>query len=229
VVVTPSTQVREAGSHQPARRRLGRPLSATHILIALVVILAFVLNLLVLQDRSATTLVAVADEQLPAGSTIDPSDLRLVPVDSNFEGVTGLITEDDLNSYEGWVLARAIPPGALVDRSAVVEPGSNSGLRSMSLPVPIEHAAGGTLVAGDRVDVISVTDGAARFVATDLEVVSISDTSSSGIGSISAHYIVVTVGAEQALALAHALDTGSVEIIRSTGAEEIGERSEDDP
>lgn len=223
MAVTPSTKVREAGSQQPARRRLGRPLSAAHILLAVVVILAFVLNLLVLQDRGATTLVAMADEPLPAGSTIDATVLRLVPVDSSFEGLSGLITEEELTRLEGWVLARAIPSGGLVDTTALVEPGSNSGLRSMSLPVPVEHAAGGSLVSGDRVDVIWVVDGEARYVASDLEVISVSERSSSAIGSISAYHIVVNVEADEALDLARALDNGSVEVVRSTGAGEIGD------
>lgn len=229
MTVRPSTNVREAGSPQPARRRIGRPLSAAHILIAVVVILAFVLNLLVLQDRSAITLVAVANSPLTAGSTIDPSDLRLVPVDSGFEALPELITEEELARLDGWVLSRAIPAGGVLDSSALVEPGSSSGLRSMSLPVDIEHAAGGSLVGGDRVDVISVVEGGALFVATDLEVLSVSETSSSAIGSISAYHVVVSVEADQALDLAVALDAGSVEVVRSTGAEEIGESTADGP
>ena len=38
----------------------------------------------------------------------------------------------------------------------------------MSIPIAIEHAAGARIVVGDRVDVITVVDGIARFVATDL-------------------------------------------------------------
>lgn len=229
MAVMPSTKVREAGSQQPARRRLGRPLSAAHILIAVVVILAFLLNLLVLQDRGATTLVAVADEPLPAGSAVDIQVFRLVPVDSSFEGLSELITEEELTQLDGWVLARAIPAGGLLDTTALVEPGSNSGLRSMSLPVPIEHAAGGNLVSGDRVDVIWVVDGEARFVASDLEVISVSERSSSAIATISAYHIVVSVEADEALDLARALESGTVEIVRSTGAGQIGERTGDAP
>jgi Flp pilus assembly protein CpaB len=221
VTVSPSTERREAGSPQPARRRLGRRLSATHVVIAIVVILAFALNLLVLQDRSSTTLVAVADRALATGSVMDHTSIRLVPVDSDFEGLPGLVTEDDLGSLGDWVLARSVPAGGLLDRAALVRPGSGSGLRSMSLPVPVEHAAGGALVAGDRVDVIAVTDGVAGFVATDLEVISVSDIGSGAIGTISSHHVVVNVEPEQALRLAEALAAGPVEIVRATGADRI--------
>lgn len=226
MAVTPSTTLREAGSSQTARRRWGRRLSVTHVVIAVVVILAFVLNLLVLQDRDATTLVAVADRPLTAGSALDPSTLRLVPVDSSFEGLPDLVTEEQLGELEGWVLSRSIASGGLIDDSALVAPGSISGLRSMSLPVPIEHAAGGALVNGDRVDVVSVVDGSAVFVAVDLEVVSVAESASGAIGTVAAYHVVVNVDADEALALAEALDGGSVEIVRSTGSESIEEGSE---
>lgn len=222
MTVSPSTKQREAGSLQPVRRRIGRRLSATHILIAVVVILAFVLNLLVLQDRSATTLVAVADQRLIAGSPVEPSSLRLVPIDAGFEGLANLVTDGELGGYEGWVLSRTIPEGGLIDRSALVEPGEGAALRSMSLPVPAEHAAGGALVEGDRIDVISVSDGEAGYVASDLEVVAVADRATGAIGSIAEFHVVVSVTAEQALALALALDSGSIEIVRSTGAESVG-------
>jgi Flp pilus assembly protein CpaB len=227
VAVSPSTKPREAGSPRPARRRIRRRLSLTHVLIAVVVILAFVLNLLVLQDRSSTTLVAVADRPLTAGSPLDPSTLRLVPVDAGFEGLSDLVTEEELADLDGWLLSRSISEGGLVDETAVVAPGSRSGLRSMSLPVPVEHASGGALAIGDRVDVISVTDGTAGYVATDLEVVSVADGQAGAIGTVSSYHVVVSVEAREALALAEALDRGSMEIVRSTGSETIDEELAD--
>jgi Flp pilus assembly protein CpaB len=227
VTPSPSTTQREAGSLRPARRRLSRRLSASHVVIAIVVILAFVLNLLVLHDRDATSLVAVAAEPIAAGSELDPATLRLVPVDSGFEALPGLVTGADLAHLEGWMTARPIPEGGLIERSAMVEPGSASGLRTMSLPVPVEHAAGGSVVPGDRVDVIAVIDGTAQYVAGDLEVVSVAAGSSGGIGSIAAYHVVVSVDAAEALALAQAMDSGSIEIVRSTGAEPIEARSGD--
>lgn len=227
MAVTPSTEVREAGSPKPARRRGGRRLSATHVLTAVVVILAFVLNLLVLQDRGATTLVALAERPLAAGSALDAGALRLVPVDASFEGLDPLLTSDDLNAYEGWAVAHAIPVGGVISVADLAPPGSGSGLRSMSLPVPVEHAAGGSLSSGDRVDVISVADGTARFIASDLEVVAVSAADSASIGSVTSHHVTVAVEAEQALRLAEALESGSIEIVRSTGASDIPEEDDE--
>jgi len=223
VTSSPSTRLREAGSPKPVRRRISRRPSATHVLIAFVVILAFVLNLLVLQDRSATTHVAIAARPLTAGTSLETSDLRLVPVDVGFEGLETLIEDEELASIAGSVLERSIPEGGLIERSALLDPGTGGGLRSMSLPVPVEHAAGGSLRAGDRVDVISVADGTARFVAVDLGVISVADTATAGIGGTGPYHVVVAVEASDALRLAEALEAGSVELVRATGAERVGE------
>lgn len=78
---------------------------------------------------------------------------------------------------------------------------------------------------GDRVDVVAVIDGNARFVAVDLEVMSVSDDSGGAIGATSSYHVVVAVESDDALRLAEALEGGSMEIIRSTGAVEIGGRA----
>ncbi|MFZ0015563.1 MAG: hypothetical protein WAL25_15775 [Acidimicrobiia bacterium] len=218
---SPLSKLREAGSPKPARRRSGRRLSATHVLIAVVVILAFVLNLLVLRDRSSTVLVAMADQPLTTGALLSPESIRLVPIDSGFEGLDELVTEESLAGFEGWVLDRAIAPGGMLDRSSLVEPGEASGLRSMSLPIAEEHAAGGSLISGDRVDVISVAGGAASFVATDLEVTGVASAPAGSIGTTSSYHVVVAVTAEQALDLAAALASDSLELVRATGAAEV--------
>ena len=217
----PSTVSREAGTSQPARRPIKRRLSASHLLIGLVVVLAFVLNFLALQDRSATTLVAVADRPITAGSAFSIDSVRLVPVPEGFEGIESLVQQARLSEFEGWVVERSIPEGGLLDQSALVEPGAPSGLRSMSLPIAVAHAAGGTIVAGDRVDVISVLDGSATYVASDIEVIGSSALDGGSFGSIGDYHIVVAVDAGQALDLAGALESGSLEIIRSTGAPKV--------
>lgn len=119
---------------------------------------------------------------------------------------------------DGWVIGRSIAAGQLIDRSTLVMPGAGVGLRTMSLPVPIEHAAGGTLVIGDRVDVISTTAEEPAFVGTDLEVVGIADTSQSGLSGVGPYYVVVAVTADDALALARAIESTSIEVLRATGA-----------
>lgn len=167
-------------------------------------------------------MVAVADRPLVGGTTFDVDAIRLVPVDADFEGLDALVSEEGLSSYDGWVVSSAVPRGTPLRVVDLVPPGAVSGLRSMSLPVPIEHAAGGSIDRGDLIDVISVTEAGARYVATALEVISVSEASTGSIGATGGYHVVVAVEATEALRLAEALESGSIELIRSTGAVEIG-------
>jgi Flp pilus assembly protein CpaB len=200
----------------------------SHLLIAVAVLLAFIFNFLALQDRGETALVAVAETDLPAGARLTPSDIRFVPVAADFAGLEGLVGESDWAAMEGWVLTRSLEQGSVVDRLSLGEPTAGDGLRSMSIPVPVENAAGGLLVAGDVVDVVSVTDGAARFVASGVSVVSVAPRETGGIGGSAGYHLVVSVTAEEALAVAEAIDAGSVEVIRATGAGQPTARGTDD-
>ncbi len=215
---SPSAPTREAGTSQTKRRPTRRRLSTTHLLIAVVVVLAFVLNFLALQERNATISVATADGAISAGTPLSGDLIRFVPIAADFEGLPSLVVESDLAALGGWVVQRGLPDGGLLQRSMLAAPASPSGFRSMSIPVDVEHAAGGTLGAGDRVDVISVVDGEARYVATDVEVLTVSSPDGGGLGSFSSYHLVLAVDDEEALQLAKAIDSGSIDVIRSTGA-----------
>ncbi|MGH8947053.1 MAG: RcpC/CpaB family pilus assembly protein [Acidimicrobiia bacterium] len=218
----PSVITREAGT-SPTRRRSGRRLSGSHIVIGVLALLAFALNYLALQDRDATVLVAVADQPLAAGSLLVLDDLRLVPVASDFAGVDSMLTEAELVSRDGWVLDRPVAADGVIEEGMLVEPGAPSGLRAMSIPVDIEHAVGGGLGPGDRIDIISTADDESIFVVTDVAVLSVADRSAAVLGGIGAFHIVVAVDAEQALSLAGAIADGEFEVVRSTGARPVEE------
>jgi Flp pilus assembly protein CpaB len=210
---------REAGTSAPTTRPARRRPSLSHVVIALAALLAFGFNYLALQNRDATTLVAVADVPIAEGASLSVDSIRLTPLPSDFEGLEHLIPEEDLTQLEGWIVSRSIARGELVDRSIVIRPGAGEGLRTMSIPVSVEHAAGGTLVAGDRVDVISMVGAEPSFVATALEVVGIAETDQGGLSGVGPYYLVVAVTTDDALALARAIADGSIEIVRSTGAD----------
>ena len=223
---TPSITAREAGTSAPTSRSARYRPSLSHVAIALAAVLAFSVNYLALQNRDATTLVAIADGPISEGAPLSANLIRLVPLPADFEGLQHLVSEEDLPGLEGWIVGRSIEEGELIDRTIVIEPGSGSGLRTMSVPVPSEHAAGATLVAGDRVDVISMVGEQPQFVASDLEVVSIADTTQDGLSGVAPYHVVVAVSPEEALALARAISEGSLEILRATGArvlDEVGE------
>jgi Flp pilus assembly protein CpaB len=209
---------REAGTSAPTTRPARRRPSLSHVAIALAALLAFGFNYLALQNRGATTMVAIAAAPIAEGTVLASELVRLVPIPADFEGLEHLIVEEDLTRVEGWIVNRSVTEGELVGRSMVIEPGTGDGLRTMSVPVPVEHAAGGTLVVGDRVDAISLVGDEPGFVAVDLEVVAIAETAQGGLSGVGPYFIVVAVTSEDALGLAKAIDGGSIEIVRSTGA-----------
>lgn len=213
-----TTLTREAGASGPAGRNLRRRPSLPHILIAFAAILAFAFNFLALQDRDSTQLVAVAARPLPAGAGLDSSAIEWIEIDSDFVSLEALVVQSEMAQVDVSVTARALSAGELIGESALVPAGSATGLRTMSVPIDPEHAAGATLVVADRVDVISIVEGQPTFVATDLEVVDVSQASQSGIAGSGANYVLVAVSADDALALARAIEDGSIEIVRSSGA-----------
>ena len=223
MVQIPSLVSREAGTSQPAGRSIRRRPSASHLLVALAVVLAFVLNILALQGRDASVMVAVADQPIAAGSVLTPGMVRLVPVDAGFGGLGSLVVESEIEGRYGWVTQRAIAEGGVIEMSALAEPVTVTGLRAMSIPVPVSRSAGGTMVPGDNIDVIAVRDGVAGFVVTGIEVLAVAS-GGSGFASVD-HHLVVAVDAEQALALAEAMAVGSIDVIRSTGAPPPGDGS----
>lgn len=180
--------------------------------------MAFGLNYLALQDRSATVLVAIADVPLAQGSVFTAADVRLVEVAADFEGLDGLVRGEELGGLDGRIVVHAIPAGGLIGGASLVEPGSHEGLRVMSIPIAVEHAVGAGVGPGDRVDVISVVDGVALFVAMDLEVVGAADRENGRLSAAGSYFVVVAVDTDEALAIATAIDHGSVEVVRSTGA-----------
>jgi Flp pilus assembly protein CpaB len=191
--------------------------SLSHILITATVLLAFGLNYLALQNRDAEVLVAVAAEPIAEGSVLTSEALTLVPIAADFEALDSLLVEGDIGEMVGMIFARSVPEGALIDIAALVDAGAEDGHRAMSIPIAIEHAAGARIVVGDRVDVITVVDGVAEFVATDLAVIAHAEPQAGGL-STGPYHVTVAVEEQEALALAEAIATGSLEVVRSTGA-----------
>ena len=92
----------------------------------------------------------------------------------------------------------------------------------MSIPVGPEHAVGGTLAVGDRVDVVGVDGTQATYVLRDVQVVGVATTAKSGGLGLAAgsqqYFVTVAVDDAGALRLAVAVRSGKFEVVRSTGA-----------
>lgn len=202
----------------PRRPFLSR-LSLGHLIMIVSGLLAFLLVMVVLSDRGATRSVAVAAIDIEAGSSLAPHHIRFAEVSETDAVIVDAFLDAgtiDAIMEESWVATRSIPAGTPVRQADLRPAATATGLRAMSLPIDVRHAVNGSVVAGDRVDIIVVRDGQATYLATSVEVIAVSS-SSGGVGR-GDFAITVSTDAETSLAIAAALETGGVEIVRATGA-----------
>lgn len=204
-------------------RSLRRPwwsrVSAGTVFMVVAGVLAFLTNLALVRSDDATVLVAVASVDLAPGTSFDPAaHTSLVPLAADSEMADALVTAGAVADLAGAIVARPVSAGEPLTRTALVAASAPLAARAMSIPVPPDLAAGGGLRPGDRVDVIAAEDGAARYVLTGAEVLAVPG-SGEEVPATSRFHVVVAVDADEALAVAAALDSGTIHVVRSTGAE----------
>lgn len=215
------------GATEPARpgRRLRSRLTPQHWLALVLAAVTFVLIFAAVRDRRETVMVVVARDPIPAATPVTEGMVRAVELPADSPLVASMVELDDL-SGDGWVTTRPVAEGEPLTDQALAGDVPEDGRRAMSLPVPREHATGGDLRAGDRVDVLGVVVGEAGdqvdYVVTDVEVLAVGAEQSGAVGSRPSEFsVTVAVDGTQARDLARALAAGSVEIVRSTGAEPL--------
>jgi Flp pilus assembly protein CpaB len=198
-------------------------LTPQHWLAVVLAAVTFVFIFAAVRDRQETVMVAVARQPIPAATRVDDGMVRSVELPADSPLVASMVELDDL-SDRGWVTTRPVAEGEPLTDQALAGDLPDDGRRAMSLPVPREHAAGGDLRTGDRVDVLGVVSGGpdgdrVDYVATNIEVLAVGAERSGAVGSRPSEFsVTVAVDGTQARDLARALAAGSVEIVRSTGA-----------
>ncbi|CAN5786566.1 MAG: SAF domain-containing protein [Actinobacteria bacterium] len=186
--------------------------------MVLAAVLAFVTNVMVLRSQEETRPVVVAASAIEAGRTLSATDFKVAEVDLEDDLFARLIPWEQASGLSGMVAARAIGAGQMVVAADVRSPAAPNGLRAISIPIDPEHAVGGALIAGDRIDLISVTEEASTYVLADVEVLAVPAEARSSLTGTGGYYLVVAVNADQALAVADAIRGGQVEIVRATGS-----------
>lgn len=195
-------------------------LSAGHFIMLLAGLLAVLANFAVLRSRDESFLVAVADRDLRRGTVATADAFRMVEVQVGSDVLVTLVEAGSLADLDGRIAARSVAEGELILVSDFVAAAAPSEKRAMSIPVERVHAAGGMITDADVVDVVAVVDGIAEYIVVAAPVLDVAAPSTTGIGSSGQFYVTVAVDATTALRIAGALDGGSIEIVRSTGASE---------
>lgn len=184
-------------------------------------LLTFVLVAGALRDRAQTVAVAVAAHDIASGATVTAADVRVVELASSSPLRASVLSPSALDAG-AQVATRRIAAGEPMLPSSLAGAAAPGGLRAMSIPVAAEHAVGGELGVGDRVDVISADEGRVEYVVRGAEVIGVAPRrSASGLASSSGGQFYVTVAIEpgDALRLAGAINGGKIELVRSTGAD----------
>lgn len=213
-----------ATSRPRRRSRIGR-VSRAAALTWLAASLAFVLSASVLRDRAERVEVLVAARDIPAGAELTAAMVRRISLDAHSPLATSFVLSAALRP--GMIVRGVITEGSAIRAADLAAAGDGDRLRSMSIQVDRAQAVGGNLVVGDRIDVIHVVGGKPTYVVAGVQVIDVASSGTTGRlsrgGAAGGFFVVVRVDANQALALASAMDDGGVQIVRSTGAEPVAD------
>ena len=113
--------------------------------------------------------------------------------------------------------------GSLLTQGDVQAAAAGTAPRAMSFPIPVARAVDGELRSGDRVDVLAVqhNTGRSSYVATDAQVSGFRRTARVRSKIRQDASVTLAVDPGEAARIASALETGSVTLVRSTGAKRI--------
>lgn len=172
-------------------------------------------------SAQATTGVWVAAADLPADTVIGPEDLRVTQIGLPDDLLTGYMSRD--SSLVGSVVNRPVFAGELISASAVRLDGASAiEGRSMTIPASPEHAVGGTLRPGERVDVYVTFGAGQKGARTELlllgaEVLDVVSDGSMGFGDTTLVGLTVSVTADEAPEVAFAIRNGEIDLVRVSG------------
>lgn len=197
-------------------RRTRRRFSVGHLAVVLAAVLAFAANLAFLRSVDDSIEVVAAARSLGAGEIVSAGDLRTVALRADASVLSTLLTS--VEGLEGRVVRSGLVAGQLVGGGDLLAAAAPDGLRSMAIPVSAQHAAGGTIRPGDRVDIIDVVEGVASYVVRDAPVLEVSSTSSGALAVSGGDFLVVGLNEAEVLAVAEAISDGKVDVVVTTGA-----------
>lgn len=162
----------------------------------------------------------VAARPIFANGAVTAADLKVARVRLPRELLSRYVSAS--RPLEGTVLTRPVRPGELIARDWISDgPEADAG-RSMTIPVTADLSLGGSIRAGDRIDVLATFDADgdnARtvLIARELEVIDLVSVGGLVVGEESVVGITVALTPEDAARLAFAVRTAQIDITRVVG------------
>ena len=202
------------------RRAWASRVSTGHVVMVLAGLLGALLTLTVLHAADDTTPILAAAHDIAPGTVIDDDALRVARVHADATTLATLIESDQRDAVRGRVAVEGIPAGTLLTRAAVRSAAQGDAPRAMSFPIARSRAVGGAIDAGDRIDVLAVqrNSGRSGYVATDVEVLDFRSQETGALQESDDASVTIAVDADAAARIASALETGTVTLVRATGA-----------
>lgn len=138
-----------------AAARLERPrwLNVRTILGSALFMISLFAGWRVLSTADGSYLVWSASSDKPEGAVLTAADLTPVRVDLPPEQLGRYLGAG--SSVEGATLLRPVRAGELVAAAAVTDAATSRAARLITIPVMVDHAAGGDIAPGDRVDIFA--------------------------------------------------------------------------
>ncbi len=218
----PARDGRTHPAPRPRRVRRRRVHLEPRLLLGVVLVAASVAGGLRLAAAGDDTVpVVTAARDLPGNHVLHRGDLRTVRLRASDAVIDTLVAGERLGSLTGQVLLRPLPAHGLLDRRFV---GSASrSVREITVPLTPEHALGGALRVGERVDVLAsfgkgTADARTLTVVSGAEVVATvrEDGFLGRGGKLSA--LTLAVPPDDVVFLAFASRNGELDVVRATGA-----------
>ena len=202
------------------RRALSSRVSTGHLVMVLAGVLGALLTLSALRAADDTRPVLVAAHDIVPGTVIHERWLRISRIHADDGVLASLFDASAISDLRGQVAIARVPAGSLLTHDDVRPVSAGHAPRAMSFPIPIPRAVGGALLAGDRVDVLSVRHNTGRtsYVATDVQVLAFSRNGGSPLQGSEDASVTLAVDPDAAARIASAQETGSVTLVRATGA-----------
>ena len=207
-------------------RRVGRPdwLNLRTVLGLTLFLVALATGSMVLRSSEGGSLVWAAARDLPEGAVLGDADVELVSVELPGDLLPNYL--GGRTALAGSTLLKPLRRGELV-AAAWVTDADAAPTRSIAVPITSDHAVGGALRPGDRVDVLATLESPRGTAETTVlvqaaEVEGILRAEGLLAEGDSFGGITLSVAPEDAARIAFALRSAEIDVVRLDGPPETG-------